>query len=74
MLVPIDQNLNDVLEVIVAEVQAHPILWNRNISDYKRSDKKRIVWRAIAEKVGLEGKISTLYHDQIIIEKFGNLS
>jgi hypothetical protein len=44
-----------VLEVIVNEVQAHPILWSRQNPDYKRSDKKKIVWSAIAQKVGLEG-------------------
>ena len=49
-------NSYDVLEVIVAEVQAHPILWNRNTQDYKRSDKKKIVWNAIGQKVGPEGK------------------
>ena len=41
-------NSYDVLEVIVAEVQAHPILLNRNTQDYKRSDTKKIVWNAIA--------------------------
>ena len=60
-------NSYDVLEVIVAEVQAHPILWNRNTQDYKRSDKKKIVWNAIAQKVGLEGKICILNHDPIIV-------
>ncbi|CAB4041016.1 Hypothetical predicted protein [Paramuricea clavata] len=49
-----DVNSIDVLEVIVNEVQAHPILWSRRNPDYKRSDKKRIVWSAIAQKVGLE--------------------
>ncbi|CAB4001124.1 Transcription factor Adf-1 [Paramuricea clavata] len=49
-----DVNSIDVLEVIVNEVQAHPILWSRQNPDYKRSDKKQIVWSAIAQKVGLE--------------------
>lgn len=51
----LDPNSTDVLEVLVAEVQAHPILWNRSLPDYKRPDKKRIVWNAIAEKTGLDG-------------------
>ena len=63
----LDSNYTDVLEVLVAEVQAHPIFWNRSLADYKRSEKKRIVWNAIAEKVGLDGTFNyTVYRPTLV--------
>lgn len=55
-----DENLSDSLEILITKVQAHPMLWNRSNSDYKRADKKRKVWNAIAQKLGMEGICITI--------------
>lgn len=43
---PQETSLSDVdfSEMLINEVQSMPILWLRSCPDYKRADKKRIVW------------------------------
>ena len=52
---------NNVDEMIILEVQVHPLLWNTHVSDYKRHDKKKIVWNSIATKLGLTGSLTLIF-------------
>ncbi|CAB4034631.1 transcription factor Adf-1-like [Paramuricea clavata] len=42
---------DDFNEILINEIQSMPILWLRNCPDYKRADKKKIVWANIAKKL-----------------------
>ena len=48
---------HDVDELLIIEIQAHPMLWNNTLLEYKRHDKKKIVWNSIANKLGISGKV-----------------
>ena len=47
----------DKIEILIGEVQAYPILWNKKSPEYKESHKKRLVWAEISSKLDLSGKI-----------------
>ena len=49
---------NDFNELLINEVQSMPILWLRNCPDYKRADKKKIVWSNIAKTLKCDGEYS----------------
>ena len=50
---------SDLDELLINEIQAHPLIWNKQSAEYKRLDKKKIVWASIATKLGITG--STLF-------------
>ena len=47
---------DDFTEILINEVQSMPILWLRICPDYKRADKKKIVWANIAAKLKCDGE------------------
>ena len=49
---------DDFTEVLINEVQSMPILWLRSCPDYKRADKKKIVWSNVAAKLKYDGEYS----------------
>ena len=50
-----ETEVEDVNELLISEVQIHPILWNRQHKDYKRADKKKVVWNDIATRLRMPG-------------------
>ena len=55
------QNI-DQTEILIGEIQACPILWDRASPEYKESHKKRLVWPEISLKLGLTGKNRILHY------------
>ena len=49
---------DDFNETLINEIQSMPILWLRNCPDYKRADKKKIVWANIAKNLKCDGECS----------------
>ena len=49
---------DDFSEILINEVQSMPILWLRSCPDYKRADKKKIVWSNIAAKLKCDSEYS----------------
>ena len=43
----------DILELLISEVQAYPILWNKAASEYKETQKKRLLWAEIANRLNV---------------------
>ena len=48
---------SDLDELLINEIQAHPLIWNKQSAEYKRHDKKKIVWASIATKLGITGTL-----------------
>ncbi len=46
-------NSGDILELLISEVQAYPILWNKAASEYKETPKKRLLWAEIANRLNV---------------------
>ena len=44
--------------LLISEVQAHPLLWNMALNDYKKTDTKHRdrIWAAIGERLEKSGK------------------
>ena len=57
---PQETSLSDIdfSEMLINEVQSMPILWLRSCPDYKRADKKKIVWSNIAAKLKCDSEYS----------------
>ena len=57
---PQETSLSDVdfSEMLINEVQSMPIHWLRSCPDYKRADKKKIVWSNIAAKLKCDSEYS----------------
>lgn len=71
----------DKTEELILEIEKNPILYDKSRSDYKDADKKKDVWKEIADRVGLtreytiflitrnkrEPSIDTVDHNILII-------
>ena len=45
----------DMVQLLVAEIQCNPAIWNRQHAEYKQAHKKRVIWGKITEKLGIDG-------------------
>ena len=43
-------------EQLIEFVRKYPLIYNLKDSDYKKMDKKDVVWKSIANELGYEGK------------------
>lgn len=48
--------MSGITELIILEVEKNPILYNKQLPEYKDSTKKRHIWREIAARVGWTDK------------------
>ena len=53
---------SDQTEILIGEIQAYPILWDKASPEYKESHQKRLVWAEISLKHGLTGKNRILHY------------
>eukprot|EP00795_Rhopilema_esculentum_P017397 gene17397-8996_t len=49
----VHESREDKTEILIGEIQAYPILWNKQSPEYKESHKKRLVWAEISLRLGL---------------------
>ena len=52
----------DQIEILIGQIQAYPILWDKASLEYNESHKKRLVWAEISSKLGLAGKNTRLIY------------
>ena len=45
-------------ELLINEIREYPLLWNPGLRSYKENPKKNVAWKAIAQKLGQDGKLS----------------
>ena len=45
----------DLNQLLVAEIQSCPYLWNKQSNEYKQAHKKKIAWGRVAEKLSIDG-------------------
>ncbi len=46
-------NSRDILQLLISEVQAYPILWNKAALEYRETQKKRLLWAEIANRLNV---------------------
>ena len=52
----------DQSEILIGEIQAYSILWDKASLEYKESHGKRLVWEEISSTPGLAGKNTRLIY------------
>lgn len=45
----------DLLQLLIAEVQVYPGIWNKKSPAYKEAQKKKLIWEKIAMKLQIGG-------------------
>ena len=53
---PIGSMSSDLIERLIIEIEKHPSIYDKSLSEYKDVDKKEDIWKKIAGKLSIGGK------------------